>query len=323
VLIADSIAQSVDTLEWLMTTGSVALAAKDLRLGHRARRGGAFSLACDDLNLEIREHEFVVIVGPSGCGKTTFLEAVAGLVPVAGGRLELHGRPITGPGPERSLVFQHASLFPWRTVLDNVLFGPQVQRRLTPDATRRARDLLAVSGLADVADKYPHELSGGMRQRANLARALATDPDLLLLDEPFGALDAQNREILQDELLRIWQSDGPAARKTALFVTHDVNEAVLLADRVLVFSPSPAHVAHVLTIDVPRPRSADWRRSGEFLAYGDELLAALHQRQLPAQDRSVRNHDHGDAHSDQRADHGRTGTAGGTDGTLRLGAPAQ
>ncbi|HKN99311.1 MAG TPA: ABC transporter ATP-binding protein [Pseudonocardiaceae bacterium] len=301
-------------------TGSVALAARDLRLGHTARRGGGFTLACADLNLEIAEHEFVVIVGPSGCGKTTFLEAVAGLVPVAGGRLELHGRPITGPGPERSLVFQHASLFPWRTVLDNVLFGPQVQRRLTPEVTRRAHELLAVAGLSGVAGKYPHELSGGMRQRANLARALATDPDLLLLDEPFGALDAQNREILQDELLRIWQSDGPAARKTALFVTHDVNEAVLLADRVLVFSPSPAHVAHVLTIDAPRPRSAAWRRSGEFLAYGDELLAALHQRQLPAQDSSVRNHDHGNANQDSRPANGSTG---GADPAVRLGAPAQ
>jgi NitT/TauT family transport system ATP-binding protein len=262
-----------------MTTGTVALEAEDLQLGHRSSRGEAFTLACDNLNLRIMEHEFVVIVGPSGCGKTTFLEAVAGLVPVHDGKLELHGRPITGPGPERSLVFQQASLFPWRTVLANVLFGPQVQHRMSAEVERRARDLLEVAGLTEVAGKYPHELSGGMRQRANLARALATDPELLLLDEPFGALDAQNREILQEELLRIWQADGPAARKTALFVTHDVNEAVLLADRVLVFSPSPARVALELTIDVPRPRSADWRRSSEFLAYGDRVLAALHQRE--------------------------------------------
>ncbi len=274
-----------------MTTGTVALEARDLQLGHRSSRGEAFTLACQDLNLQVNEHEFVVIVGPSGCGKSTFLEAVAGLVPVAGGRLELHGTQIKGPGPERSLVFQQASLFPWRTVLGNVLFGPQVQRRMSPAVEQRARDLLEVAGLTNVAHKFPHELSGGMRQRANLARALATDPDLLLLDEPFGALDAQNRETLQDELLRIWQADGPDARKTALFVTHDVNEAVLLADRVLVFSPSPARVAHVLTIDAPRPRGAEWRRSSEFLAYGDEILAALHQRELPTTDSSVRNHD--------------------------------
>jgi NitT/TauT family transport system ATP-binding protein len=307
-------------VERLMTTGTVALEARDLQLGHRSRRGEAFTLACADLNLQIMEHEFVVIVGPSGCGKTTFLEAVAGLVPTAGGRLELGGKQITGPGPERSLVFQHASLFPWRTVLSNVLFGPQMQRRLSPDVRQRAHDLLEVAGLSSVADKYPHELSGGMRQRANLARALATDPDLLLLDEPFGALDAQNREILQDELLRIWQADGPEARKTALFVTHDVNEAVLLADRVLVFSPSPARVAHVLTIDVPRPRSADWRRSSEFLAYGDEVLAALHQRELPTKDSSVRNHDHGNASpaTDTGNDHA-TGSAE-HNGSLRMGA---
>jgi NitT/TauT family transport system ATP-binding protein len=263
-----------------MATGTVALEARDLQLGHRSRRGGGFTLACHDLNLQIMEHEFVVIVGPSGCGKTTFLEAVAGLVPTAGGRLELNGKQITGPGPERSLVFQNASLFPWRTVLDNVLFGPQVQRKMSPQVKQRARDLLEVAGLTEVAGRYPHELSGGMRQRANLARALATDPDLILLDEPFGALDAQNREVLQDELLRIWQADSPSARKTALFITHDVNEAVLLADRVLVFSPSPAHLAEVITIDVPRPRSADWRRSTEFLAYGDRVLAALHQRDM-------------------------------------------
>ena len=226
-----------------MSDPNVCLDARDLLLGHKARRGGAFSTACLDLNLQIRDEEFVVIVGPSGCGKTTFLEAVAGLVPVAGGFLELGGRPITGPGPERSLVFQHASLYPWRTVLDNVLFGPQVQGRLTAEARKRAEDLLEIVGLAKVAKKYPHELSGGMKQRVNLARALATDPTLLLLDEPFGALDAQTRENLQDELLRIWQADAVGTKKTAMFVTHDVNEAVLLADRVLVFSPSPAHVA--------------------------------------------------------------------------------
>jgi sulfonate transport system ATP-binding protein len=259
-----------------MPSPDTCLDARQLRLGHRARRGGGFTLACEDLNISIAEHEFVVIVGPSGCGKTTFLEAVAGLVPVVGGALELHGNPINGPGPERSLVFQHASLFPWRTVLANVEFGPQVQGRLDRPARERARELLDITGLDHVADKYPHELSGGMRQRVNLARALATDPTLLLLDEPFGALDAQTRENLQDELLRIWQADTVAGRKTALFVTHDVNEAVLLADRVLVFSPSPAHVALELTIDVPRPRNAAWRRSAEFLAYGDKILDALH-----------------------------------------------
>jgi sulfonate transport system ATP-binding protein len=297
-----------------MSDPNICLDARGLLLGHKARRGGAFSTACLDLDLQIRDQEFVVIVGPSGCGKTTFLEAVAGLVPVAGGALELGGRPITGPGPERSLVFQHASLYPWRTVLDNVLFGPQVQGRLTAETRKRAEDLLEIVGLAKVAKKYPHELSGGMRQRVNLARALATDPTLLLLDEPFGALDAQTRENLQDELLRIWQADA-VTKKTAMFVTHDVNEAVLLADRVLVFSPSPAHVALEVVIDVPRPRDAAWRRSAEFLAYGDKILSALHHD--PAA--SEPNHDHSvtPAHDDSTD---RTDTAAGTVGELRLGA---
>jgi NitT/TauT family transport system ATP-binding protein len=276
----------------------VLLAAEDLRLGHRARRGEGFSTACEHLDLEIHQNEFVVIVGPSGCGKTTFLEAVAGLVPVAGGALTLSGRPITGPGPDRSLVFQNASLFPWRTVLDNVLFGPQMQGRLTAQTRKRAMDLLEVTGLAERAKRYPQELSGGMKQRVNLARALATDPDLLLLDEPFGALDAQTREGLQEELLRIWQADEAGAGKTALFITHDVNEAVLLADRVIVFSPGPAHVALTLTIDAPRPRAAAWRRSAEFIAYGDQILAALHQHEVRNDEHPARDHDNGGASDD-------------------------
>ncbi|MEV7038278.1 ABC transporter ATP-binding protein [Amycolatopsis sp. NPDC051061] len=294
-----------------MSVPNICLDARDLLLGHRARRGSGFSTACLDLNLQIRDEEFVVIVGPSGCGKTTFLEAVAGLVPVAGGALELAGRPITGPGPERSLVFQHASLYPWRTVLDNVLFGPQVQGRLNAQTRKRAEELLDIVGLAKVAKKYPHELSGGMRQRVNLARALATDPTLLLLDEPFGALDAQTRENLQDELLRIWQADA-VTKKTAMFVTHDVNEAVLLADRVLVFSPSPAHVALEVVIDVPRPRDAAWRRSAEFLAYGDKILSALHHE--PAA--SEPNHDN----SVSPAHDASTDPTAGSVGELRLGA---
>jgi NitT/TauT family transport system ATP-binding protein len=296
-------------------TPNALLEARDLRLGHRGRRNGTLTVAVADLNLQVMEHEFVVIVGPSGCGKTTFLESVAGLVPVAGGDLELNGTAITGPGPERSLVFQHASLYPWRTVLSNVQFGLQVQGRLNAETRRRSQELLDMVGLRHVADKYPHELSGGMRQRVNLARALATDPTLLLLDEPFGALDAQTRDNLQEELLRIWQADTVGGRKTALFVTHDVNEAVLLADRVIVFSPGPGTVARVVTIDTPRPRSADWRRSAEFIAYGDEILAALHQQ---APTNPARDHVNGDPATADHTDEDADDEAG-----VRLGRAAQ
>jgi NitT/TauT family transport system ATP-binding protein len=297
------------------------LTARELNLGHVGRRSGGFTLAVENLHLDIAEHEFVVIVGPSGCGKTTFLEAVAGLVPVTSGTLELHGKQIKGPGPERSLVFQQASLYPWRTVLSNVLFGLQMQGRLTAKSRAHARDLLEVAGLGNVADKYPHELSGGMRQRANLARALATDPTLLLLDEPFSALDAQNRELLQDELLRIWQADEVSAKKTALFVTHDVNEAVLLADRVLVFSPSPAKVALELRIDAPRPRDAVWRRSAEFLAYGDKIIEALRHTPTPL----ARTHDDSDAPAPgEHRGHGEDSDEERDDaGAVRLGSAAQ
>lgn len=294
------------------------LEARNLQLGHNSRRRGTLHLAVTNLNLQVMESEFVVIVGPSGCGKTTFLESVAGLVPVVGGDLEVNGAPIRGPGPERSLVFQHASLFPWRTVLSNVQFGLQVQGRLNAETRARCQALLDMVGLRHVAEKYPHELSGGMRQRVNLARALAIDPTLLLLDEPFGALDAQTRDNLQEELLRIWQADDVSAHKTALFVTHDVNEAVLLADRVIVFSPGPGTVAHVVTIDTPRPRSAAWRRSAEFIAYGDEILAALHNK-APSLNDSARNHVNGYPGHGRAAD--GTEHADGGKG-LRLGRAA-
>lgn len=262
---------------------AVCLSATDLALGYRSARDGKFVLACDGIDLEIADHEFVAVVGPSGSGKTTFLEAVAGLVPIAGGTLELHDRPITAPGPERALVFQRPSLFPWRNVLSNILFGLEAQRRAGKDARARARDLLNLVGLDNAERKYPHELSGGMMQRANLARALATDPALLLLDEPFGALDAQTRETLQEELLRIWESgDNLGQRKTAVFITHDVAEAVLLSDRVIVFSGAPASVARTIVVNAPRPRQAAWRRSPEFFGHCDEIVEALQSQPGPS-----------------------------------------
>ncbi len=267
------------------TTGSVTLdspdasglRARELTLGYKVGRHREFNAAVAGMNLEIHRGEFAVIVGPSGCGKSTFLEAVAGLVPVNGGELTFGGQPILGPDQRRSLVFQQASLFPWRNVRENVAFGLVAQRRHGKQDQERVEHLIDLVGLRDHAHKVPQELSGGMRQRANLARALATDPDLILLDEPFGALDAMTRATLQEELLQIWQSDdGRGEGKTALFITHDVAESVLLADRVFVFSMAPAHVAHEVKIDVPRPRDASWKRSAQFSEYCDELLEALH-----------------------------------------------
>jgi len=251
---------------------AVKLSVSDVCIGYRDRRTGTFFAAVRDLGFEIHENEFIAIVGPSGCGKTTFLSAVAGLLPIATGTLELNGAPITGPAPDRSLVFQQASLFPWRTVVANIAYGLEAQRRLDAHGRQRVADLVRLVGLEGKEGKYPRELSGGMSQRVNLARALATDPDLLLLDEPFAALDAQTREVMQEELTRIWQADEAGAGKTALFITHDVPEAVFLADRVLVFSASPGHLVESVTIDLPRPRNREVKRSPEFLEQTDYLL---------------------------------------------------
>jgi NitT/TauT family transport system ATP-binding protein len=235
-------------------------------------------LACKDVELSIRRGEFIAIVGPSGCGKSTFLEALAGLVQVGAGSIEVDGVPITGPARDRSLVFQSASLFPWRSVYDNVIFGLQAQGRLDAAARKRVDAVIDLVGLTAWRDRRPRELSGGMKQRANLARALVTEPQLLLLDEPFGALDAQTRENLQDELVRIWQSSDVGSATTAVFVTHDVREAVLLADRVLVFSKGPGRIVADIAIDLPRPRTSDIRRSEEFTRYEEQVLTQLYGR---------------------------------------------
>jgi NitT/TauT family transport system ATP-binding protein len=257
-------------------SSDASLVARDLTLGHFTGRDRVFNVAVQELNLDIRRGEFVVIVGPSGCGKSTFLEAAAGLVPTSGGTLAFNGRPITAPGRERSLVFQQASLFPWRDVRGNISYGLDAQHRRSRADRERVEMLIDMVGMRPYVDKSPLELSGGMRQRVNLARALATEPEMILLDEPFGALDALTRETLQEELLRIWQASDADGAKTALFVTHDVTESVLLADRVVVFSPAPAHIAHTVTIDAPRPRDPLWKRSAQFSAYSEELLDALH-----------------------------------------------
>ncbi|HUZ71475.1 MAG TPA: ABC transporter ATP-binding protein [Stellaceae bacterium] len=235
-------------------------------------------LAVDRVDLAVRRGELVCVVGPSGCGKTTMLNAVAGFLPISSGELTLKGKKITRPGPDRAMVFQQPGLLPWRDVLHNVTYGLEMSGKMRgKEAAARARELLALVGLGDFAHSYPHQLSGGMQQRVNLARALAVEPELLLLDEPFASVDAQTRETLQIELLGICKR----ANVTALFVTHDIGEAVFLADRVCVFSRRPGRIVREVRVSLPEPR-ADARLRPEFLAYVKEVAEALGAGREPA-----------------------------------------
>jgi NitT/TauT family transport system ATP-binding protein len=254
-------------------TPPVKLRAEGVCVQYRNSRTATSFLAISGLDLAVHEGEFVTVIGPSGCGKSTFLNAVAGLQPITRGSLQVDGREVAGPGPDRAVVFQHASLLPWRSVLNNVLYGLEMRGKVRPAMRNTARELIKMVGLGGFEDAYPGELSGGMQQRVNLARALAVDPELILLDEPFGALDAQTREVMQSELTRIWAETG----KTALFITHDIKEAVYLADRVVVLSSRPGHVREVVDIDLPRPRELSVKRSPEFLAYEDYLWNSIEQ----------------------------------------------
>jgi NitT/TauT family transport system ATP-binding protein len=220
-----------------------------------------------DINAEIAHGEFISLVGPSGCGKTTLLRIVAGLEAVSAGEVLLDGRTVRGPGGDRGFVFQSDNLLPWRSVFDNAMIGPEVAGRVGPAEKSRTRDLLQLVGLDGFEDYFPRQLSGGMRQRVNLARALAIDPQILLMDEPFSALDAQTREIMQTELLRIWEK----GRKTVLFVTHQIDEAVFLSDRVLVLARRPGRIQETVSIALPRPRTLAVKRTPEFVAYVDRI----------------------------------------------------
>jgi NitT/TauT family transport system ATP-binding protein len=236
------------------------------------RRGFATE-ALRDVTIGIAAGEFVSIVGASGCGKTTFLRMVDGLIEPTSGSILIDGQAVTGPGSNRAFVFQRDSLFPWRSVLQNTVFGPEVRGDALPAARSLAQRFLELVSLGGFDRYYPHEMSGGMRQRVNLARALTFNPDVLLMDEPFAALDAQTREIMQAELLRIWQE----ARKTVLFVTHQIDEAVFLSDRVLVFTVRPGRLKQIITINLPRPRALEIKRTPQFIRYVDEIWRLIEE----------------------------------------------
>jgi NitT/TauT family transport system ATP-binding protein len=219
------------------------------------------------INTKVEHGEFIGLVGPSGCGKTTLLRIVASLESATTGEVLLDGRAVTRPGGDRGFVFQSDNLLPWRTVYANASIGPEVAGHLGKAERMRTLDLLKLVGLQGFENYYPRQLSGGMRQRVNLARALAVDPEVLLMDEPFSALDAQTREIMQTELMRIWEE----GRKTVLFVTHQIDEAVFLSDRVVVLARRPGRVQEEVDIALPRPRALALKRTPEFVSYVDYI----------------------------------------------------
>jgi NitT/TauT family transport system ATP-binding protein len=241
------------------------------RLGHDF--GQAPVLA--DVGFEVAPHELLCVVGPSGCGKTTLLRIIAGLLEPALGTVRIEGDLVTGPSPRTAMVFQHFGLFPWKSVRANIAYGLANRGRHDPE---RVESLMGTMGLTDAGDRYPRQLSGGMRQRVGLARALAVEPEVLLMDEPFGSLDAITREQLQEELLRIWERD---AAVTGVFITHDIDEAILLGDRVIALEANPGRVARELTVPIPRPRTALGVRA--HAAY-PELRAEIWRSLRPARE---------------------------------------
>jgi NitT/TauT family transport system ATP-binding protein len=232
--------------------------------------------ALSGVDFTVRPGEFFAVVGPSGCGKSTLLSIIAGFIPPSTGEVRFDARAVTGPGPERGVIFQDYALFPWRTVLGNVEFGPYARGLSAAERHTQARELIELVGLQGFESRYPHELSGGMRQRCALARMLANEPRMWLMDEPLAAVDLQTRIILQDELLRLWGDTGVAGgtvRPTVLFVTHGIDEAVLLADRVLVMARRPGRVKAIVDVDLPRPRAA--QRGSPEMAHLTEHVWSL------------------------------------------------
>jgi NitT/TauT family transport system ATP-binding protein len=237
--------------------------------------GDAGVLALSDIDFEVRDNEFVTVIGPSGCGKTTLLRIIAGLIPYNDGEVSIDSRPVTGPGPERAVVFQSFALMPWADVMGNVTFGLDVRGVAKSESEGRARELIKLVGLEGFERRLPKELSGGMQQRVGLARALAVNPQILLMDEPFSALDEQTCRLLQEQLLQLWERE----RKTVVFITHSMEEAVMLGDRVMLMTPRPGKVKEMIDVPLKRPRPRDIEKSSSFVEIKEYLWENLRAMQ--------------------------------------------
>lgn len=233
-------------------------------------------IALNGVSLDIKENEFICVVGPSGCGKSTLLNIIAGLHEPTSGRVLVDGKPVEGPGPERGVVFQQYALFPWLTVLKNVEFGLKLKGVTGEQATAEAMKYLKMVQLEQFANSYPKELSGGMKQRVAIARAYAVNPEVLLMDEPFGALDAQTRTQLQSELLETWQTE----KKTCFFITHDVDEAIILAQKVIIMSARPGRIKEIVDINISYPRTQETKMGPEFLELKNYIWSQVYQEYL-------------------------------------------
>jgi NitT/TauT family transport system ATP-binding protein len=250
------------------------LSVEDVSLVYRNTRTGSEFRALDKMSLNVEKGEFVTVVGPSGCGKSSLLMLIAALLKPSTGKIELSGKPVVAPGSDRALVFQDFALLPWRTVIKNVELGLELKGVPAEERTDVARRHIAMVGLRDFERHFPHQLSGGMRQRVGIARALSVEPEVLLMDEPFGALDAQIRTLMAVELLKIWERE----RKTIIFITHDIDESIYLADRVVVMSASPGRIIEEIPITLPRPRELGIRNAPEFAEYRHRIWGLLEEQ---------------------------------------------
>lgn len=264
--------------------GPGTIEARGVAIAYQMARGQEPLVALRGMDVTVRDGEFLVVVGPSGCGKSTFLNVVGGLFQPSEGELLVGGKPVKGPGPDRAMVFQDYALLPWRSVYDNVKFGLEVQGRLAKDSDERIRHFISLVGLEGFEQSYPRELSGGMRQRVGLARALVTEPRILLMDEPFAAIDAITRETMQDELLRIVAE----TKQTCVFITHSVDEAIVLGDRIVVLTDRPGKVRGVIEVDIERPRTVNTlRHHPRYADIRDELWRLLRKGDVGAASQAV------------------------------------